>query len=35
LHFILSSQKHRADFLILLKDSLEKSLKEMAALTGE
>ena len=35
LHFILSSQKHRADSLILLKASLKKSLKEMAALTGE
>jgi len=35
LHFVLSCQKHRADSLILLKASLEKSLKEMAALTGE
>ena len=35
LHFVLSSQKHRADSLILLKNSLEKSLKEMAALVDE
>jgi len=35
LNFVLSCQKHRADSLILLKASLEKSLKEMAALTGE
>jgi len=35
LHFVLSCQKHRADSLILLKASLEKSLKEMAALTDE
>lgn len=33
LHFVLSCQKHRADFLIFLKASLEKSLKEMATLT--
>ena len=32
LHFVLSSQEHRADSLILLKDALEKSLKEMVAL---
>jgi len=35
LHFVLSCQKHRADSLILLKASLEKSLKEMATLTDE
>ena len=35
LHFVLSCQKHRADSLILLKASLAKSLKEMAALSGE
>jgi len=35
LHFVLSCQKHRADSLILLKASLEKSLKEMVTLTDE
>ena len=34
LHFVLSSQKHRANSLILLKNSLEESLKEMAALAA-
>jgi carnitine O-acetyltransferase len=32
LHFVLSSQEHRADSLILLKDALEKSLRQMATL---
>jgi len=35
LHFVLSCQKHRADYLILLKASLEKSLKEMVALSSK
>jgi len=35
LHFVLSCQKHKADYLILLKASLGKSLKEMAALSGK
>jgi len=34
-HFVLSSQKHQSDSLQLLRNSLEKSFQEMAALSSK